>query len=103
VQRVVDGQASVLLRRANSTWKDAGLADHDRSLTGAADAVADHMRDGAISPDLVLGAREARWFDPVPRDRRGRQGRGQLDRGPDDQHDVRHYQRDEEAGADPRH
>ena len=47
-----------LLRHAKSSWKDADLADHDRPLAGrgrrAADAIADHMRDEAIAPELVL-------------------------------------------------
>jgi len=55
-----------LLRHAKSSWKDADLADHDRPLAGrgrrAADAIADHMRDEAIAPELVLcsTARRAR-------------------------------------------
>jgi phosphohistidine phosphatase len=55
-----------LLRHAKSSWKDADLADHDRPLAGrgrrAADAIAHHMREGAIAPELVLcsTARRAR-------------------------------------------
>ena len=55
-----------LLRHAKSSWKDADLADHDRPLAGrgrrAADAIADHMREEAIVPELVLcsTARRAR-------------------------------------------
>jgi phosphohistidine phosphatase len=55
-----------LLRHAKSSWKHSGLADHDRPLAGrgrrAADAIAGHMREQAIAPDLVLcsTARRAR-------------------------------------------
>jgi phosphohistidine phosphatase SixA len=55
-----------LLRHAKSNWKHAELADHDRPLAGrgrrAADAIARHMREQAIAPDLVLcsTARRAR-------------------------------------------
>jgi phosphohistidine phosphatase len=55
-----------LLRHAKSSWKQEGLADHDRPLAGrgrrAARAIADHVRTSAIEPDLVLcsTARRAR-------------------------------------------
>lgn len=47
-----------LLRHAKSSWKERGLADHDRPLAGrgrrAAKAIARHLRDQGIAPDLVL-------------------------------------------------
>jgi phosphohistidine phosphatase len=47
-----------LLRHAKSSWKDADLADHDRPLAGrgrrAADAIAHHICEMAIAPELVL-------------------------------------------------
>jgi phosphohistidine phosphatase len=55
-----------LLRHAKSSWDDAGLADHDRPLAPrgrrAADAIARHMQDETIAPELVLSstARRAR-------------------------------------------
>ena len=55
-----------LLRHAKSSWKDSSLADHDRPLAGrgrrASKAMARHLRDEGISPDLVLcsSARRAR-------------------------------------------
>ena len=55
-----------LLRHAKSSWKDTGLPDHDRPLAGrgrrAAKAIARHLRDHGIEPELVLcsTARRAR-------------------------------------------
>jgi phosphohistidine phosphatase len=55
-----------LLRHAKSRWKDPELADHDRPLAGrgrrAAKAIARHLRDEGIEPELVLcsTARRAR-------------------------------------------
>jgi phosphohistidine phosphatase len=55
-----------LLRHAKSSWKDVSLADHDRPLAGrgrrASKAIAGHLRDRGIEPDLVLcsTARRAR-------------------------------------------
>jgi phosphohistidine phosphatase len=55
-----------LLRHAKSSWKDTSLPDHDRPLAGrgrrAAKAIARHMREQGIEPDLVLcsSARRAR-------------------------------------------
>jgi phosphohistidine phosphatase len=47
-----------LLRHAKSSWKDPGLADHDRPLAGrgrrAAKAVARHLRELGIEPELVM-------------------------------------------------
>jgi len=47
-----------LLRHAKSTWDEPVASDHDRSLAPrgrrAARLVADHLRDAAISPALVL-------------------------------------------------
>jgi len=55
-----------LLRHAKSSWDDASLPDHDRPLAPrgrrAAEAIAQHMQDNDIEPELVLcsTARRAR-------------------------------------------
>jgi phosphohistidine phosphatase len=55
-----------LLRHAKSSWKEPGLADHDRPLAGrgrrAAKAIRRHLQDQGIEPELVLcsTARRAR-------------------------------------------
>jgi phosphohistidine phosphatase len=55
-----------LLRHAKSSWKDTSLPDHDRPLAGrgrrAAKAIARHLREQRIEPELVLcsTARRAR-------------------------------------------
>jgi phosphohistidine phosphatase len=47
-----------LLRHTKSSWKDRSLADRDRPLAGrgrrAAKAVARHLEEERIRPDLVL-------------------------------------------------
>lgn len=47
-----------LLRHAKSSWDDPALADFDRPLaprgTEATAAIADHMRERGIAPELVL-------------------------------------------------
>jgi phosphohistidine phosphatase len=47
-----------LLRHAKSSWDDPGLADFDRPLARrgieATAAIADHMRERGIAPELVL-------------------------------------------------
>ena len=47
-----------LLRHAKSSWKDPSLRDRDRPLSGrgrrAAKAMAEHLRDGGVDPELVL-------------------------------------------------
>jgi phosphohistidine phosphatase len=47
-----------LLRHAKSSWKEHGLADHDRPLAGrgrrAAKAMRRHLRAQGVEPDLVL-------------------------------------------------
>jgi phosphohistidine phosphatase len=47
-----------LLRHAKSSWKDTSLPDHDRPLAGrgrrAAKAIARHLREHGIEPELVL-------------------------------------------------
>jgi phosphohistidine phosphatase len=54
------------LRHAKSSWKDTSLPDHDRPLAGrgrrAAEAIAGHLREQGIEPELVLcsTARRAR-------------------------------------------
>ena len=55
-----------LLRHAKSSWKDTSLPDHDRPLSGrgrrAAKAIARHLREQDLEPQLVLcsTARRAR-------------------------------------------
>jgi phosphohistidine phosphatase len=55
-----------LLRHAKSSWKERGLADHDRPLAPrgrrAAKAIAGHLLEHGIEPELVLcsTARRAR-------------------------------------------
>jgi phosphohistidine phosphatase len=55
-----------LLRHAKSSWKDTSLPDHDRPLAGrgrrAAEAIARHLREQDLEPQLVLcsTARRAR-------------------------------------------
>jgi phosphohistidine phosphatase len=55
-----------LLRHAKSSWKDTSLADHDRPLAArgrrAATAIARHLLEQGIEPELVLcsTARRAR-------------------------------------------
>lgn len=48
----------LLLRHAKSSWKDPGLADHDRPLAGrgrrAAKLMARYLRHNRITPTLVL-------------------------------------------------
>jgi phosphohistidine phosphatase len=47
-----------LLRHAKSSWKEPGLADHDRPLAGrgrrAAKTIRRYLKTRAIDPDLVL-------------------------------------------------
>jgi phosphohistidine phosphatase len=47
-----------LLRHAKSSWKEAGLADHDRPLARrgrrAAKAIGRHLREQRVEPELVL-------------------------------------------------
>ena len=47
-----------LLRHAKSSWKDSSLSDRDRPLAGrgrrAAKAMAEHLRERNIHPDLVI-------------------------------------------------
>lgn len=49
-----------LLRHAKSSWKDAGLKDHERPLNRrgrrAAPLMADRMKDAGIRPSLVLSS-----------------------------------------------
>ncbi|MGH2945214.1 MAG: phosphohistidine phosphatase SixA [Solirubrobacteraceae bacterium] len=61
-----------LLRHAKSSWKEPGLSDHDRPLAGrgrrAANAIARHLREQGIEPQLVLcsPARRAReTLEPI--------------------------------------
>jgi phosphohistidine phosphatase len=54
----VTGHRLYLLRHAKSSWKDHGLADHDRPLAPrgrrAAKAIGRHLRAEGIEPELVL-------------------------------------------------
>jgi phosphohistidine phosphatase len=47
-----------LLRHAKSSWKESGIADHDRQLSGrgrkAAKAMGQWLRDQRVKPELVL-------------------------------------------------
>jgi phosphohistidine phosphatase len=47
-----------LLRHAKSSWKEPGLADHDRPLARrgrrAAKAIGRHLREQGVEPELVL-------------------------------------------------
>jgi phosphohistidine phosphatase len=64
-----------LLRHAKSSWKDMSLPDHDRPLAGrgrrAAKAIARHLHEEGIEPELVLcsSARRTRetldWIEPA--------------------------------------
>jgi phosphohistidine phosphatase len=55
---VVTERRLYLLRHAKSSWKEAGIPDHDRPLAGrgrkAAKAMAKHLRAQRVRPDLVL-------------------------------------------------
>jgi phosphohistidine phosphatase SixA len=52
----VDERRLYLLRHAKSSWKDEGLADHDRPLARrgrrAAKAIGRHLREQAVEPEL---------------------------------------------------
>jgi phosphohistidine phosphatase len=60
-----------LLRHAKSSWKDTSLPDHDRPLAGrgrrAAKAMARHMRDHGVEPELVLCSTARRARDTLDR------------------------------------
>jgi phosphohistidine phosphatase len=60
-----------LLRHAKSSWNEVELADHDRPLAPrgrrAADAIARHMREQAIAPELVLSSTARRARETVER------------------------------------
>jgi phosphohistidine phosphatase len=53
-----------LLRHAKSSWDDPTLADHDRPLAPrgrrASEAMAEHLRNERIAPELVLCSPSAR-------------------------------------------
>jgi phosphohistidine phosphatase len=57
----------LILRHAKSSWKDTGLADHDRPLTkrGQRDAprVGRLLRDENLTPDLILSSTARRALD----------------------------------------
>ncbi|MCK5644258.1 MAG: histidine phosphatase family protein [Gammaproteobacteria bacterium] len=50
----------LILRHAKSSWKETGLADHDRSLNkrGRRDAprIGDLLREEGLVPDIILGS-----------------------------------------------
>jgi phosphohistidine phosphatase len=60
-----------LLRHAKSSWKETGLADHDRPLSGrgkrAAAMMAGYMRDNGIAPELVLCSSSVRTRQTLKR------------------------------------
>jgi phosphohistidine phosphatase len=57
----------LILRHAKSSWKNAGLADHDRPLNkrGQRDAprVGRRLRDENLTPDLILSSTAKRALD----------------------------------------
>jgi phosphohistidine phosphatase len=60
-----------LLRHAKSSWDDAGLADHDRPLAKrgrqATKAIARHVRERRIAPELVLCSTARRTRETLQR------------------------------------
>jgi phosphohistidine phosphatase len=60
-----------LLRHAKSSWKEPGLADHDRPLSGrgrrGAALIADHIREQSIAPDVVLCSSSRRTRETLER------------------------------------
>ena len=54
----VVGRRLYLLRHAKSSWKDEGLADHDRPLARrgrcAAKAIGRHLREQEVEPEPEL-------------------------------------------------
>jgi phosphohistidine phosphatase len=60
-----------LLRHAKSSWKHERLPDHDRPLAGrgrrAAKAMAGHLREQAIEPELVLCSTATRARETLER------------------------------------
>jgi phosphohistidine phosphatase len=60
-----------LLRHAKSSWKERGLADHDRPLARrgrrAAKAMGQHLRERSIAPELVLCSSAARARETLER------------------------------------
>jgi phosphohistidine phosphatase len=60
-----------LLRHAKSSWKQPDLADHDRPLSGrgrrAAKAIARHVGEHGIAPELVLCSTARRTRDTFER------------------------------------
>jgi phosphohistidine phosphatase len=60
-----------LLRHAKSSWDDPGLADHDRPLAPrgkrAANAIAEHLRDEGVAPELVLCSSSQRTRETLER------------------------------------
>jgi phosphohistidine phosphatase len=61
----------LLLRHAKSSWDDPGLSDHERPLAPrgrrAAEAMAAHLRDEGIEPDLVLCSSSRRTRETLDR------------------------------------
>jgi phosphohistidine phosphatase len=60
-----------LLRHAKSSWKDPELADHDRPLAGrgrrASNAIAGHLLEQGIEPELVLCSSARRTRETLER------------------------------------
>jgi phosphohistidine phosphatase len=67
----VTGHRLYLLRHAKSSWKDHGLADHDRPLAPrgrrAAKAIGRYLRDQGIEPELVLCSSATRARETLER------------------------------------
>jgi phosphohistidine phosphatase len=61
----------LILRHAKSSWKDAGLADHDRPLAPrgrkAAKVMAEHLRTERPAPELVLCSSARRTRETLER------------------------------------
>lgn len=60
-----------LLRHAKSSWRDAGLADHDRPLNDrgrkAAMTMGRYMRERCLRPDLILASTARRVGETLER------------------------------------
>jgi phosphohistidine phosphatase len=67
----VSAKKLFLLRHAKSSWKHAGLDDHDRPLAKrgrrAAKLMRKHLRRGGIEPDLVLCSSSRRTRETLER------------------------------------
>jgi phosphohistidine phosphatase len=70
---LIDGALArlLILRHAKSSWKDAGLADHDRPLAPrgrkAAKVIAEHLSRERLAPQLVLCSSARRTRETLER------------------------------------